>query len=165
MLEKDYSQTSREIILDELTQLKVSILQNLMRYGRNATGNTGRSLRVQLNPDGGTLFGRSFFTTLEVGRGPTVNPVPHNPTLHDRIVEWMQAKGVHADDGNDISLSWAITNKIHKLGTKMFRERTYQDIYSTAVEAAIKNTNARLIEAAKTEIQNIHLHFSKEKYE
>ena len=154
----DLAKTSREIILEELSQLRASILQNLARYNRNATGETARSLRIQLNPDGGTLFGRTFFDTLEVGRGPTINPTPHNPTLQQRILQWIEAKGVYADNMSNVSLSWAISKKIHKMGTKMFRDKKVQDIYSTALHEAIKNINRRLLEEARISVNNIHIH-------
>lgn len=154
----DLAKTSREIILEELSQLRASILQNLARYNRNATGETARSLRIQLNPDGGTLYGRKFFETLEVGRGPTKVWVRSNPTLQERILVWIKAKGVHVDGYNDVSLSYAISKKIHKFGTKMFREKRVQDIYSTALDEAIKSINYRLLEEAKVTVNNIHIH-------
>lgn len=153
----DLSKTSREIILEELTQLRASILQNLARYNRNATGETARSLRIQLNPDGGTLFGRKFFETLEAGRGPTKVWVRSNPTLQQRILQWIEAKGIYADGKSSVSLSWAISKKIHKFGTKMFREKRVQDIYSTALDEAIKRINYRLLEEAKVAVNNIHI--------
>lgn len=159
---KDYSQTSQEVIKDELLQLRTSILENLAKYGRNATGETGRSLRVQMNPDGGTLFGRKFFSTLEVGRGPTHDFTPHNPTLYQQILKWAQARGLVPDDPkmSQTSLAWAITQKIHEQGTLMFRTRQRQDIYSSAMQRAIKNINARLLEEAKTIVTNIHINIS-----
>ena len=153
----DLSKTSREIILEELSQLRASILQNLARYNRNATGETARSLRIQLNPDGGTLFGRNHFYTLEVGRGPTRNITPSTPTLRERIYAWIQAKGVHVDGYTDLSLSYAIAKTIHKLGTKLFRDKKMQDIYSTALDEAIKRINYRLLEEAKVTVNNIHI--------
>lgn len=163
---KDYSQTSQEVIKDELMQLRTAILENLAKYGRNATGETGRSLRVQMNADGGTLFGRPFFATLEVGRGPTRDYRPHNPTLFQRILQWVQARGLYPDDPRktQTSLAIAITKKIHKYGTNLFILKQRQDIYSTAVQRAIKSINARLLEEAKIQVNNIHLHLS-ESYE
>lgn len=159
---RDYSKTSQEVIKDELMQLRTAILENLARFGRNATGETGRSLRVQMNAGGGTLFGRSFFSTLEVGRGPTRDFTPHNPTLFQRILQWVQAKGIYPDDQRktQTSLAIAITKRIHKSGTMLFRKKQRQDIYSTAVQRAIKNINARLLEEAVTIVSNIHLHLS-----
>jgi len=162
----DLEHSSQEVILDELTKLRATILQNLSRFGRNATGETGRSMHVVMKPDGGTLYGRKFFDTLEIGRGPTINPTPHHPTLFQRILAWMEAKGVYADDGNNISLAWAITKKIHKEGTLLFREHKnsgrIQDIYTSAVQRAIENISNRLLELAKTEVQTINLHFAEE---
>ena len=159
---KDYSQTSQGVIKDELLQLRTAILENLAKYGRNATGETGRSLRVQMNPDGGTLFGRKFFSTLEVGRGPTHDFTPHNPTLFQRIMQWVQAKGLVPDDPkmSQSSLAYAITNKIHRQGTVLFRTRQRQDIYSSAMQRAVKNINTRLLEEAKTIVTNIHINIS-----
>ena len=162
----DNLHTSLEVIFDELTKLRTTILQNLSRYGRNATGETGRSMHIVMKPDGGTLYGRKFFDTLEIGRGPTINPTPHHPTLFQRIMAWMEAKGVYADDGNNISLAWAITKKIHAEGTLLHREYKksgrIQDIYTSAVQRAITNINNRLLELATTEVQTINLHFAEE---
>lgn len=158
----DLANTSQEVIRSELETLRTTILQNLAKFNRNATGETARSMHIVMRPDGGALMGRAFFDTLEVGRGPTINPTPHNPTLFQRIRVWMEAKGVYADDGNNVSLAWAITKKIHKLGTKMHREHRIQDLYTSAVQRAIGNINNRLLELAKTEVQTINLHFAEE---
>lgn len=158
----DYSKTSQEVIRDELMQLRTAILENLARYGRNATGETGRSLRIQLNPDGGALMGRTFFSTLEVGRGPTRDFTPHTPTLFQRILTWVKAKGVYPDDPTmtQTSLAIAITKRIHKSGTMLFRKKQRQDIYSSAVQRAIKSINQRLLDEAVKQVSNIHLHLS-----
>jgi len=158
----DLAKTSREVIIEELSTLRATILQNLAKYGRNATGETGRSLRIQLNPDGGALMGRTFFSTLEVGRGPTRDFTPHTPTLYQQILKWVKARGLVPDDPkmSQTSLAWAITQKIHKQGTLMFRTRQRQDIYSSAMQRAIKNINARLLEEAKTIVTNIHINIS-----
>lgn len=159
---RDYYKTSQEVIKDELMQLRTAILENLARFGRNATGETGRSLRVQMNADGGTLFGRAFFSTLEVGRGPTRDFTPHTPTLLQRILTWVQAKGIYPDDPKQTqtSLAYAITKRIHKSGTMLFRKKERQDIYSSAVQRAIKGINVRLLEEAQKQVNNIHLHLS-----
>lgn len=158
----DLAKTSREVIIEELSTLRATILQNLAKYGRNATGDTGRSLRIQLNPDGGALMGRTFFSTLEVGRGPTRDFTPHTPTLFQQILRWVQAKGVYPDDPNmtQTSLAIAITKRIHKSGTMLFRKKQRQDIYSTAVQRAIKSINQRLLDEAVKQVSNIHLHLS-----
>lgn len=158
----DLAKTSREVIIEELSTLRATILQNLAKYGRNATGETGRSLRIQLNPDGGALMGRTFFSTLEVGRGPTRDFTPHTPTLFQRILTWVKAKGVYPDDPTmtQTSLAIAITKRIHKSGTMLFRKKQRQDIYSTAVQRAIKSINQRLLDEAVKQVSNIHLHLS-----
>ena len=138
---------SREIIADELDELRLRIIQNMQNAGAVATGNTIRSLRVVTEDDGVALksMQRMPFGVLETGRsggGPThvPKPVVHGvPVGFAAIIyKWMQAKGIHASDVRkppssrfvamrnaqekaDRSLSFAIATSIMNNGTLLFQ--------------------------------------------
>lgn len=151
-------ETIYSILSDELLDLQYRIAQNIIHNGQEATGKTIESLDVKM--DGayhGTLVGRKFFSALETGRGQTMTLTPSTPTLQERIYEWLLAKGITADDGkSDLSLSWAIAKKIHKQGTKLFRDGGRKDVYSNEIPQTVTSIQNRVLEyfAAKAHTIN-----------
>ena len=60
--------------------------------------------------------------------------------------EWMEAKGIA---GNP----WAITKKIHKEGTNLYRQGGRTDIVQPAVDTFINNVSQRLLDQAADDFQ------------
>lgn len=134
-----YDQRSAEVIIrSELEFLQARIIANILRNGQNATGKTIASLHVETSPSSGTLYGRSYFGTLETGRRP--GRVPSD--FAAIILRWMQAKNIHADDGNDKGMANAIVWAIKRKGSKLFREGGRKDVFSNEIPAA----RARIME-------------------
>ena len=59
---------ARKIISEELESLRQRIIDNHRNAGQIASGRTVASLNVVMRENGGTLFGRQAFGTLERGR-------------------------------------------------------------------------------------------------
>ena len=58
----------RQILQDELEELRVAIIAHHISAGQKASGKTAASMHVEVTETRGTLFGRSAFGTLETGR-------------------------------------------------------------------------------------------------
>ncbi len=100
--------------------------------GQEASGETYKKFRLEVRPNGFTIFGAGYLGALIEGRGPTKGGgTPGGQSLVDRIMAWIEVKGVTADIPPK-SLAWAIATKIHKEGTLLFREgrntRILQDV-------------------------------------
>lgn len=141
------------IVKSELEWLKQRIAFNIVAQGANATGKTIESMKVTTTPEGGTLTGRAYFGTLETGRRG--GKIPRN--FASIIYDWMQAKGVHAEDGNDISMAWAISKTIQKKGTLLYRQGGRDTIYSKEITKTIENVMKRLNGLISTNIHTINL--------
>lgn len=132
------------ILRDELELLKVHIQQNLASSGTNASGKTSESLRVEVDEHGGKLIGRPFFHGVETGRGP--GGVPRN--FQAIILDWMNAKGVHADDGDDQGMAQGIAWKIRRQGTSLWRRTKdsggIKTIYTNELQITMQNIQQRL---------------------
>lgn len=97
---------SRQLVIDYLENVQQDILS------RKKIAN----LNVQPTLNGGVLYAPFYVQFLEDGRGPTspTGPYPPGRKLIDIIKEWVKRQGL------DIS-PYAITNKIHKEGDKLYR--------------------------------------------
>lgn len=80
-----------------------------------ASGDTANSLETRVNDKGGLLLANNYIGALEYGRKPTKSAGSGTTSLRDKIREWVKIKGI--DEG----LVYAITKKIHKEGTLMYR--------------------------------------------
>lgn len=141
------------IIRTELSDLARRIRERLEVTGTNASGKTSRSLRVVVSDTAGTLYGRKFFQGVETGRAG--GKVPKN--FRAIILQWMEDKGVHAEDGNDGRMAYLIARKIAKMGTSLYRRGGRNDIYSQEIPKTTENLNKRFSELITTTIHNIHL--------
>lgn len=145
-------QAASVIIREELEMLAWRIQSNLASTGTNATGKTSRSLRVEVDENGGRLIGRPFFHGAETGRGK--GGVPRN--FHSIILAWMEAKGVHADDGDDDGFARGIEWKIRKKGTNLFLRGGRADIYTNEIPRTTKNISERLSRLIATKFIDIN---------
>lgn len=156
------------ILTEELEALKKKIIAQHFGAGQKASGRTAASLRVEVTEEGGMLYGRSPFGTLETGRKP--GKVPQG--FQAIIRKWMADKGINADpipyktdrphkytpqERGNLSLSYLITRKIKREGTSLFRKGGRADIYSNVIPSATERIKGRIVELLKLDVENIKL--------
>lgn len=166
-----------KVLTEELSRLAERIKENHRRAGQVASGRTLRSITYEVTEDRGTLFGRFPFGTLEMGRGPTRKRGNPPIRLDDIIYQWAIDKGIHvppmpykrkpserwqpkynsAEERALRSFSSAVAHKIHKEGTRLFREQGRNDIYSNEIPDAIKRIEERIAKVFSLTIDSIHI--------
>lgn len=107
----------------------------------NATGKSAESITVEVKKIDDPIFGKiegyiygaNWIWNLEFGRGPTKNSTPSTPTLRESILEWIKAKNIVSGDKEQLSLSYAISKKIHNEGTKLYRSGQQSGIISDVI--------------------------------
>lgn len=162
------SLSPRTILKEELEALRLAIIQNHIKAGQKASGRTAASLHVEVGEDHGTLYGRAPFGVLETGR--RAGKVPGNFTAI--IKQWMKDKGIKAtpipyktnrkhkytpQERGENSLAYMIARKIRKSGTRLFRQGGRSDIYSEAIQKAVRQIGDKLLEMLATEVDSIKL--------
>lgn len=162
---------ARKIISEELEALKQRIIDNHRAAGQMASGRTAASLNVVMRDNGGTLFGRQAFYTLEHGRGGGRVPgnfvsiikqwikdkgitVPSIPYIRQPSERW-QPKYTPEERGLN-TLAGAIAHKIKTEGTRLFRDGGRNDIYTPEIEKTTNNINKRISVLLMTDIQSIN---------
>ena len=143
--------TNREILIEVLTGFKNAIVQNMHNENAVATGKTINAFEIIANEYGGKLIGASWIYHLEHGRGPTKSSTPSNPTLLEAIKQWITAKGLDLNP-------YAVAKKIHKFGTKLYREGKTRDIYTSII-----NDDKRIQEAFEKLANNYLVKINNEK--
>lgn len=108
---------SKEIIKQFGTQLVNDIKKALPK----ASGRTAASVVIDFQEDGFTISGNSSIGSLIYGRKPTSSGAKKgSPTLQESILEWIEIMSIKPkeDTMTQLQLSWAISNSIHRKGTK-----------------------------------------------
>lgn len=130
-------------LLGEKGQKLVNDIQrNLAAAGKNATGETARSLKFSIEQNGSVtrfvLTGRPFFNVVQTGRRPTPEKKPSREII-TRITAWVKAKNI------DLSAVWGIATKIQQEGTKLWQEGGRTDIINPAVDDFINNVSREIL--------------------
>lgn len=161
-------ETPSYILSDELERLRQKIIAQHIAAGQKASGRTAASLRVEVEPQHGVLFGRTAFGTLETGRKP--GKVPAKFT--DIIKQWMRDKGISGtpipyktdrphkyteQERGDNTLAYFIARKIKNSGTSLYRQGGRADIYSNAIPEATRRILDRLVKLVSENIESIKL--------
>lgn len=156
------------IINEELERAKEIIIQHIWANGQNASGKTVKSLRVEVNEEGGTLYGRNFFGTMETGR--RAGKIPYGFT--GIISQWMKDKGIHGtpiayktngthkytpQERGDMSMASAIAHTIATKGTKLHRDGGRADVYSNVIPETMERLGNRLMQLIHMYIETIKL--------
>lgn len=156
------------IINEELERAKEIIIQHIWANGQNASGKTVKSLRVEVNEEGGTLYGRNFFGTMETGR--RAGKIPYGFT--GIIAQWMKDKGIHGtpiayktkgahkytpQERGDMSMASAIAHTIATKGTKLHRDGGRADVYSNVIPETMKRLGERLMQLIHMYIETIKI--------
>ena len=155
----------RNIVIAHLNAIKDGIAARMTQYGRNASGHTVQSLLVRATDMGGTLEGDNAILYLEHGRGPGKIPMG----FYDTIRSWVIAKGISyqqmapkngTPEQGLARLSGAIAHSIMTKGTKLYRDKGYNDIYSELMEKELEllsKETAGIFEVEVDKLQDIEL--------
>jgi hypothetical protein len=97
--------------------------KNLTGYGPSvASGELVNSIRFEFSPNELKIFGKQYIGALQYGRKPTTGSATQ-PTLRERIREWIDVKGIQPDDDiSKDSLAYLIARKIHEEGTLIYQK-------------------------------------------
>lgn len=147
---KDKRAEVKGILNEELESLRQRIIENHIRAGQRASGRTIASLRVEVNDDNGTLFGRQAFGVLETGRKP--GKVPKG--FYQIIQKWVHDKGIQVN--NPKSFAYLVARKIAREGTELYKIGGRADIYSPEIEKTIQNIMNRAFTIFKDDVTHIN---------
>lgn len=142
-----------------LGNIKVGISQRMTSLGRTASGGSVASLEIEVNNGEGILAGGKQWETMQRGRGP--GKVPSN--FREVIKNWVRAKGISVQPrGKQTqeqaieSFSYLVTRNIMQNGTKLYRDKGYNDIYDTMLEEEIEKLSAETSSVFELEVNNIN---------
>lgn len=139
------------ILGEELESLRQRIIENHIRAGQKASGKTISSLRVDVNDNQGTLFGRQAFGVLETGRKP--GKVPKG--FYQIIQQWVKDKGIQVE--NPKSFAYLVARKIAREGTELHRQGGRADIYSPEIEKTTQEIMNRAFAVFREDVTHINL--------
>lgn len=134
------SEEIRQILLEELEDLRKRITENMGRADQIVTGRTRDSMQVTVEGNAGVLTGRRAFATLETGSRPWSRKPKRVPKFFaDLIGEWIDKKGLDLN-------KWAVAHTIIHQGSKLYREGGRADIYSPELQPTIDRIGARILD-------------------
>lgn len=145
-----------ELVASELEALKQRIIENHRNAGQVASGRTIASLKVEITEDGGVLWGRSAFGTLETGRKGGKVPAG----FWKIIRQWMDDKGIQVEKPG--SFAYLVARKIAKEGTQLFRNGGRSDIYSPEVKDTVERVSDGIGILFGSEVEHINLNFNED---
>lgn len=145
-----------ELVSSELEALKQRIIENHRSAGQVASGRTIASLKVEITEDGGVLWGRSAFGTLETGRKGGKVPAG----FWKIIRQWMDDKGIQVEKPD--SFAYLVARKIAKEGTQLFRNGGRSDIYSPEVKDTVERVSDSIGILFGSEVEHINLNFNED---
>lgn len=113
--------------------MRQEIIRKSQDAGQEASGETYRRIVVEVDGDEFTIEGSItapvYFHTLLRGRGPGKVPVE----LPQILMEWAKVKGITFEDPRDlVRFANAVTWKMRREGSKLFRDHRYIDLVSDA---------------------------------
>jgi hypothetical protein len=144
--------SDEELLNGMVTTLKGFITREQKSRGVYASGKSARSLRTEANPKSGKLYGVHYFTQQEYGRGPTKTDVASTPTLRERILSWLDDKGINPTDITKKSLAFIIARKIHNEGNRLYRKLKKGE-GNKAVEVGIEEGIRFILKKYKPELK------------
>lgn len=143
-----------ELVSSELEALKQKVIENQKNSGQVASGRTIACMKVEVTEDGGVLWGRSPFGTLETGRKPGKVPVG----FWKIIRQWMDDKGIQVQKPD--SFAYLVARKIANEGTQLFRNGGRDDIYSPEVKDTVERVSQGIGILFGSEVEHINLNFN-----
>lgn len=143
-----------ELVSSELEALKQKVIENQKNSGQVASGRTIASMKVEVTEDGGVLWGRSPFGTLETGRKPGKVPAGFRKIIR----QWMDDKGIQVQKPD--SFAYLVARKIANEGTQLFRNGGRDDIYSPEVKDTVERVSQGIGILFGSEVEHINLNFN-----
>ena len=140
-----------ELVSSELEALKQKIIENHQEAKQVASGRTIASMKVEVTEDGGILWGRSAFGTLETGRKGGKVPAG----FWKIIRQWMDDKGIQVEKPD--SCAYLVARKIAREGTQLFRNGGRSDIYSSEIKGTIERMSDKIGLLFGSEVEHINL--------
>jgi hypothetical protein len=110
---------------EEVEQWIDQLVSELKGNVDSVTGETASKIFGEVKEVGlnikGSIYAPIQLITAETGRGETKTNIAGSPTLQERLLKWIQAKGI-TPKGNmtQEQLSWAMATKIHKYGDDLY---------------------------------------------
>ena len=147
---------ARKVVQEELESLKKRIIDNHLRAGQKASGRTIASMHVESSDDGGVLFGRRAFGTLETGRRG--GRVPKG--FYHIILQWVRDKGIQVEKPK--TFAYFVARKIAREGTSLFRQGGRDDIYSNEIPKTTESVLSRITGLLGASVEHINLNSKKE---
>lgn len=149
------------LLKQHLENIKTKIAQKMASEGRNATGRSVASLKVEVGDGHATLWGSKSFLVMERGRGP--GPIPAGFT--EIIMQWAKAKGISVQakanqpsDKDTVlrSFAGAVAYNIMKKGTKLYRDKRYNDIFTSVVNDELEQMGKDMSISLMDEVTKIN---------
>ena len=155
----------RDIVVKHLKAIQDGIAANMSQMGRTTSGRSVASLLIEDVNDPEAirvqLTGDKQWEVMEHGRGP--GRVPYN--FSSIIKEWIVRKGISyrhlapkngpAEKGLN-SLSFLIARSIMQKGTKLYRDKGYNDIFDTLMNEETDKLALEAVGIMDTEIDKIN---------
>lgn len=146
-----------------LGNIKVGIAQRMATMGRMSSGRSVASLQIDVKDSKGNLSGDKQWETMQRGRRP--GKVPSN--FREIIKNWVRQKGISIQpkEGQSQkqaieSFSYLVTRNIMQNGTKLYRDKGYNDIYDTLLEEEIKKLTNETTSVLELEIDKLNDRFT-----
>lgn len=149
----------RDIIYRSLERIRSNIADNINSKGLRASGKTEKSMRIEMYDEGGRLWGRQYFQSLEEGR--PAGKVPYN--FASIIKQWIRDKGIavqlvpykrraserwqpkYSVEERSLNMAaGAIAHSIATRGTLLFRQGGRRDIYTPIIEEETKRLEGEI---------------------
>lgn len=156
----------QSILKRHLENVKERIAKEMEANNRNASGRSVASLNVVINENEGILYGSKSFLVMEKGRKP--GKVPYG--FVDIIKQWIIDKGISVNpiptkrpntkytpyERGLNSMAGAIAYKIMKEGTSLYRNKGYNDIYTTAINEELEELHKEIVLVSVNSIAKIN---------
>lgn len=116
----------QKILKEEIELIVADIKQAYRNSGKKATGNFEDGIEVVYEFNKATIRGFTYLA----GRGKTLATEANDPTLKERILEWIKAKSIKPKGNITLkALAFLISRKIHREGTDKKRHlKIYEQI-------------------------------------
>lgn len=137
----------RQLIAAHMDKVKTAVQNRMVQAGRNASGKTSSSLRVECTDNSAVLFGAKSFLSIENGRGP--GSVPRD--FVSVIRNWIKVKGIAVkaipsrrkstifpQDRGLNHMAGAIAHNIMTKGTRLYREKGHDDIFTSVLNEELR---------------------------
>ena len=139
-----------------MESLRKRIIDNHLKAGQKASGKTIASMRIEVDEQGGILFGRKAFGTLETGRKG--GRVPKG--FYHILLQWVKDKGIQVEKPK--TFAYFVARKIEKEGTRLYRQGGRDDIYSNEIPKTTERILRRITGFLGADVESININSKKE---